>query len=134
MTCPLSSQPRLGRSESVATGDADQHGLGDPGKMSLPWRSNAWRSRTALLAQHVREAHCERGSLGAGRGPACLEVNDIASDTNHTMYTMRVRIPWLPKAWGLGAVRMVAAQTPSPASPALVILTRTADFQKAPVH
>jgi hypothetical protein len=54
------------------------------------------------MGQHVREAHRERGSLGAGRGPASLEVNNSASNTNHTMDTMRVRVLWLPTAWGLG--------------------------------
>jgi len=35
------------------------------------------------------------------------------------MDTMRVLVLWLTRAWGLGAVRMVAARTPSPSSPAL---------------
>jgi len=68
----------------------------------------------------VRDAHRERGSLGAGRGPASLEANDSAPDTNYTMDTMRALILRLPSAWGLGAVRKVAARTPSPSSPALV--------------
>jgi hypothetical protein len=36
-------------------------------------RHHARKASVAWLAQHVREAHRERGSLGAGRGPASLE-------------------------------------------------------------
>jgi hypothetical protein len=67
----------------------------------------------------VRDSHRERGSLGAGCGPASLEVNNSASDTNHTMDPMRVLVMWLSTVWGLGAVRMVAAPVP-PSSPASV--------------
>ena len=84
--------------------------------------ADASRGRlSGLLAQHMRAGQGERGSLGAGRGPASLEVNNSASGTNYTMDTMRVLVLWLPRAWGLGAVRMVAARTPSPSSPVLVI-------------
>ena len=70
-------------------------------------------SRVALggpWAQHLREAHRERGSLGAGRGPASLRVRNSAADSNHTMGTERVLVLCLPKAWGPGAVRRVAAR------------------------
>ncbi len=70
-------------------------------------------SRVALSgpwAQHLREAHRERGSLGAGRGPASLGVRNSAADSNHTMGTERVLVLCLPKAWGPGAVRRVAAR------------------------
>jgi hypothetical protein len=39
-----------------------------------------------------------------------------SSDTNHNMDTMRVLVMWLPTAWGLGPVRMLAtpARPPRP--------------------
>jgi hypothetical protein len=38
------------------------------------WRRHLVRTASAArMAQHAREAHRERGSLGAGRGPASLE-------------------------------------------------------------
>ena len=48
------------------------------------------------------------------------------------MDTMRVLVLWLPRAWGLGAVRMVAARTPSPSSPALVIRTSSYGVEPGP--
>ena len=74
----------------------------------------AWRRHLARKHQPRSSSaracfHREHGSLGAARGPASLEVNNSASDTNHAMDTMRVLVLWLPTVWGLGAVRMVAA-------------------------
>jgi hypothetical protein len=67
----------------------------------------------------VREVNREHGSLGAGRGPASLEDDHAARDTNHTMDIMRVLVLWLRRSWGLGAVRMVAAPNPPPPVPSV---------------
>jgi len=46
--------------------------------------------------------------------PSISRRDHGAPENNHSMDTMRVLVLWLPRAWGLGAVRMVAARTPSP--------------------
>jgi hypothetical protein len=68
------------------------------------------------------EAYRERGSLGAGRGPASLEVNNSAPDTSRNLGTKRVLVLCLPKAWGPARAEGGCAGTLS-LFPALVIRT-----------
>ena len=75
-------------------------------------RHLARKASAARLAQHVREAHRERGSLGAGRGPASRDET-TALRIPTTPWTLCGFVLWLPRARGLGAVRMVAAPAPS---------------------
>jgi len=46
-----------------------------------------------------------------------LSTRPQRSGYQPTMDTMRALVLWLPKAWGLGAVRKVAAPAPSPLVP-----------------
>jgi hypothetical protein len=68
----------------------------------------------------VREVHREHGILGAGRGPASLEDDHSAPDTNHTMDVMRVLVPRSRRPRGPRVARMVAARNLPLPSPAFV--------------
>jgi len=55
-----------------------------------------------------------RGGLGAGSSPACLEASNATPVALVGKEAVRVLGLRLVKAEGLGAVRNVATQTPSP--------------------
>jgi len=66
----------------------------------------------ARWAQHLRKAHRERGSLGAGRGPASLNGEQQRFSANYHG-PVRVLAPYqLSELGAWGAVRKVAALPP----------------------
>jgi hypothetical protein len=56
----------------------------------------------------------ERGSLAAGGSPASLGASNCNAVAFVDIGTVRVLALYRLRAWGLGAVRKVATQTPSP--------------------
>lgn len=64
--------------------------------------------------------HRECGSLRAGGSPASLDASSRIRDTDCAMVPARVVALNVLRAEGLGAVRKVAAPTPSPLVPSAV--------------
>jgi hypothetical protein len=72
------------------------------------------RSRRRGPQRVGQERHRERGSLRAGRSPASLEATCRIPDVCVGMETIRVLVRRPVRVVGLGAVRKLAAPTPSP--------------------
>ena len=91
--------------------------------ISLPyaWRRHLVRTASdARMAQHAREAHRERGSLGAGRGPASLEETTALRIPTHHGHCAGSR-PVVTKSLGPGGRADGCCANPLPSSPVLAI-------------
>jgi len=91
------------------------------------WRRHLAREGSAApLAEQVRGAHRERGSLGAGRGPASLNGEQQRFSANYHGHHAGSR-PVVTNSLGPGGRGGGGNATPSPSSPALVIRTDVHD-------
>lgn len=82
-----------------------------------PWPATSRVPLQSLLAEHVGEAHRERGSLEAGPSPASLQASSRTADTNSAMDAVRVPVLPILRVVGMGGLAEGDGADPLPFVP-----------------
>lgn len=81
------------------------------------WPATSRVPLQSLLAEHVGEAHRERGSLEAGPGRASLQASSRTADTNSAMDAVRAPVLPILRVVGMGGLAEGDGADPLPFVP-----------------